>query len=77
MDWIAYKQHFFTSILLNDQPFEKAKMIAKDLVQDEEIDTLYTRSFESQIPLKFKNGEIAESMNMYYGPADYKVLKNL
>ena len=75
VDWIAYKQHFFTSILLNDQPFEKAKMIAKDLVQDEDVDTLYTRSFESQIPLKFKNGEIAESMNFYYGPADYKVLK--
>ncbi|NBC58617.1 MAG: membrane protein insertase YidC, partial [Bacteroidetes bacterium] len=75
VDWIAYKQHFFTSILLNDQPFEKAKMISKNLVQDEQVDTLYTKSFESQMPIKFKNGEIAESMNFYYGPADYKVLK--
>ncbi|QTY27485.1 membrane protein insertase YidC [Flavobacterium sp. CS20] len=75
VDWIAYKQHFFTSILLNDQPFEKVKMISRNLVQDDEVDTLYTKSFESQIPLKFKNGEIVESMNFYYGPADYKVLK--
>jgi len=74
VDWIAYKQHFFTSILLNDQPFEKAKMISRNLVQDEQIDTLYTKSFESKMPLKFKNGEIAESMNFYYGPSDYKVL---
>lgn len=75
VDWIAYKQHFFASILLNDQAFEKAKMISRNLVQDEDIDTLFTKSFESQIPLKLKNGEIAESMNFYYGPADYKVLK--
>ncbi len=75
VDWIAYKQHFFTSILLNDQPFESAKMTSENLVQDEEIDTLYTKAFKSQIPLKFKNGEIAESMNFYYGPADYKVLQ--
>ncbi len=75
VDWIAYKQHFFTSILLNDQPFESAKMISRNLVEDEEIDTVYTKSFESKMPLKFKNGEIAESMNFYYGPADYKVLK--
>ncbi len=75
VDWIAYKQHFFTSILLNDQPFEKAKMISRNLVQDDEVDTLFTKSFESQIPIKFKNGEIAESMNFYYGPSDYKVLK--
>lgn len=74
VDWIAYKQHFFTSILLTDQPFEKAKMISKNLVDDEEIDTLYTKSFETQAPLKFKNGEIAESMNFYYGPSDYKIL---
>lgn len=75
VDWIAFKQHFFTSILLSDQPFEKAKMISRNLVQDDEVDTLYTKSFESQMPIQFKNGEIAESMNFYYGPADYKVLK--
>ncbi|RRO16425.1 membrane protein insertase YidC [Flavobacteriaceae bacterium 14752] len=75
VDWIAYKQHFFTSILLSDQPFEKAKMVSKNLVQDDDVDTLFTKSFESQMPLKFKNGEIAESMNFYYGPSDYKVLK--
>jgi len=74
VDWIAYKQHFFTSILLNDQPFEKAKMISTNLVKDEQIDTLYTKSFESKMPIQLKNGEFAESMNFYYGPSDYKVL---
>jgi YidC/Oxa1 family membrane protein insertase len=74
VDWVAYKQHFFTSILLTDQPFENARMVSRNLVQDEEIDTLYTKSFETLAPLKYKNGEIAESMNFYYGPSDYKIL---
>lgn len=74
VDWIAYKQHFFTSILLTDRPFENAKMISRNLVQDEQVDTLFTKSFESIAPLKLQNGEFAESMNLYYGPADYKVL---
>ncbi len=76
VDWVAYKQHFFTSVLLTNQPFENARMISRNLVQDEEIDTLYTKSFETLAPLSYKNGEIAESMNLYYGPADYKVLKS-
>lgn len=73
--WIAYKQHFFTSVLLTDQPFESAKMISRNLVQDEQIDTIYTKSFETKAQLKFNNGEIAKSMNLYYGPSDYKVLE--
>jgi len=74
VDWIAYKQHFFTSILLNDKPFSNAKMISRNLVEDEQVDTLYTKSFETIAQLQLQNGEIAESMNLYYGPADYKVL---
>jgi YidC/Oxa1 family membrane protein insertase len=74
VDWIAYKQHFFTSIMLNDQPFDNAKMISRNLVEDELVDTIYTKSFETKASLNFKNGEIAESMNFYYGPADYKIL---
>ncbi len=74
VDWIAYKQHFFTSVLLNDRPFTNARMTSRNLVQDQQVDTLYTKSFESVAPIAFENGELSESMNFYYGPADYKVL---
>jgi YidC/Oxa1 family membrane protein insertase len=74
VNWIAYKQHFFTSVLLTDKPFSYARMTSRNLVQDQQIDTLYTKSFESVTPLAFNNGELSESMNFYYGPADYKIL---
>lgn len=74
--YIAYKQHFFTSILLTDTPFKRVDFRSKNLVQDAEVDTLQTKSFASVIPLEFKGGEVSYNMNWYYGPTDYKILNN-
>lgn len=73
--YIAYKQHFFTSILLTDTPFKTVDFTSKNLVQNEETDTLRTKAFTSVIPLEFKGGEVNYTMNWYYGPSDYKILK--
>ncbi|GAA0872087.1 membrane protein insertase YidC [Gangjinia marincola] len=72
--YVAFKQHFFTSILLSDTPLERGKFVSKDLVQDEDVDTLYTKAFSATMPLKVKGGEINQSMNWYYGPSDYEIL---
>lgn len=74
--YVAYKQHFFTSVLLTDTPFQKADFKSKNLVQDEKTDTLQTKSFASVIPLEFKGGEVNYNMNWYYGPTDYKILNS-
>ena len=74
LNWVAFKQQFFTSILLTDEPFEKSKLVLKNLIQDEDIDTVYTKQYLASIPLQAKNGELNYKMNMYYGPVDYKVL---
>lgn len=72
--YIAYKQHFFTSVLLTDTPFKTVDFSSKNLVKDEEVDTLKTKAFASVIPLEFKGGEVNYNMNWYYGPTDYKIL---
>lgn len=72
--YIAYKQHFFSSILLTDTPFKTVDVSSKNLVKDEETDTLKTKAFASIIPLEFKGGEVNYNMNWYYGPTDYKIL---
>ena len=76
ISYIAYKQHFFTSILLTDTPFSTAQFTSRNLVEDEEIDTVYTKSFASTIPLELKAGELNYNMNWYYGPTDYKILND-
>mgnify|MGYP003639397726 FL=1 len=75
VSYIAYKQHFFSSILLTDVPFEKAELYTNNLVGGDNVDTTFTKQFKAIVPLAFKNGEINEKMNWYYGPTDYKMLK--
>ncbi|MCM8568231.1 membrane protein insertase YidC [Gramella jeungdoensis] len=76
ISYIAYKQHFFTSILLTDTPFSTTQFRSKNLVEDEEVDTVYTKEFASTIPLELKAGELNYNMNWYYGPTDYKILND-
>ncbi|MCF6130403.1 membrane protein insertase YidC [Flavobacterium sp. AS60] len=74
--YIAFKQHFFSTILLTKTPFEKAKLHSNDLVNDEKKDTIFTKQYKATAPLAFTNGELDYKMNWYYGPTDYKTLKN-
>ena len=74
ISYVAYKQHFFTSILLTDTPFATGKFVSENLVQDEDIDTVYTKAFHTTVPLEVKGGELAYNMNWYYGPSDFHIL---
>ncbi len=74
--YVAYKQHFFTSILLTDTPFSRGEFTSRNLVQDEDVDTVYTKEFTSSLPLELKGGELNYNMNWYYGPTDYKILND-
>ena len=74
--FVAFKQHFFSAILLSDKPFATAKLQSHDLVNDETIDTVYTKQLKASMPLAFSNGEIDYKMSWYFGPSDYKTLKH-
>ncbi len=75
VSYVAYKQHFFSSILLTDVSFKSAELHSNNLVNDVNLDTVYTKQFKTIVPLAFKNGEIDQKMNWYYGPTDYAILK--
>jgi YidC/Oxa1 family membrane protein insertase len=75
VNWVAYKQHFFTSNLLTDQPFNNATITSLDLVKNEEIDTVFTKQFQLKTPLALTNGELNYNMKWFYGPSDYNLLK--
>ena len=75
VSYIAFKQHFFTTILLTNTPFEKSKLQSNNLVVDEKIDTTFIKQFKANVPLAFINSEIDYKMNWYFGPSDYKTLK--
>ena len=75
LDWVAYKQHFFTSNLLTDTPFNNATVTSTDLVKDEKLDTVFTKKYELKTPLALTGGELNYNMKWFYGPSDYNLLK--
>ncbi len=75
VNWVAFKQHFFSSILISEQGFTTAKLESKTLTKDEKIDTTQTKAFSLKAPLELQGGELNYSMNWYIGPNDYQILK--
>ncbi|MDI9310533.1 MAG: membrane protein insertase YidC [Limnohabitans sp.] len=75
VSYVAFKQHFFSSILITEKPFETSKLHSSNLVNDEKKDTVFTKEFKANLPLAFANGELNHKMNFYFGPTDYKTLK--
>ncbi len=76
VNWIAFHQQFFTSILLNDKPFKEVSFISKNLAQDEATDTVFLKQFDINLPLTVQGNEINEQMQLFYGPAEYELLKS-
>ena len=68
IDWVSYKQHFFSSVLLTDKAFNNAAISSVDLVKDEAVDTIFTKKYSLKTPLELANGELNYNMKWYYGP---------
>ena len=73
--YFAFKQHFFSTILVSKTPFEKVQFKSNNLIVDKEKDSLFLKQFKANVPLAFTSGEIDYKMNLYFGPTDYKLLK--
>ena len=75
VDWISYRQHFFSSILVSDKPFNDVRVKSEDLVLDEETDTIFTKIYQTKLPLNVNAGEFENNLRLYFGPTDNKILK--
>ena len=73
--WLSYRQHFFSSILVTDKPFKNVKFTSKNLVENEDIDTLYTKAYTAKTALALSGNEFDENLSFYYGPTETKALK--
>lgn len=74
VNWVAYKQHFFSTILSSDTPFNNANLKSVDFA-GEEKDTIFTKTYGLKAPLALTNGELNYNMQWFYGPTNYNLLK--
>ena len=70
LEWIAYKQHFFSSIFDPGTPITNARMAIAPFEGE-----VLSKRMKSEIYLQDVSGDFTEDYTIYYGPNKYKTLK--
>lgn len=74
VDWVAFKNQFFSSAFIADQDFEKVKIASKL----EKQGTGYIKDYSAEMSTFFDpTGQQPTNMFFYFGPNHYKTLKAL
>ena len=74
--WVSFRQHFFSAILIPEQPLAQVKVSSKSLTEDESLNEVFTKKFGLEIPLVYDSGEFNSNFEYYFGITDYKTLKS-
>lgn len=74
LDWIAFKNQFFSSVLIADADFEKTKLVSKLEAQN----SGYIKDYAAEMSTAFDpTGKTPTQMYFYFGPNHYKTLTAL
>ena len=76
VEWISYRQHFFSSILIPEQPFEQVSLISTDLTDDDVEASTFLKGFTTETSLPYQRNRFQANFDWYMGPTDYTILKN-
>ena len=72
LEWIAFKDQFFSSIFIADQQFKTAELSSSSLNEG----SGYLKSMEAETTVFFDpSGEKASQFQFYFGPNQYQTLK--
>ena len=74
--WVSFRQHFFSAIIIPEQPLAQVKVSSKSLTEDESLNEVFTKKFGLEIPLVYDSGEFNSNFEYYFGITDYKTLKS-
>ena len=73
VNWISYREHFFSSILMFDDKLDKIQIFSENLASIDELEKKYTKRFSTIIPIEINNS--TSDFIFYFGPTDYDALK--
>ena len=74
VNWISFREHFFSSILILNNEINNIEISSEDLASNETLDNKFTKRFKANIPLSLDSNNDF-SYRIYYGPTDYETLK--
>jgi YidC/Oxa1 family membrane protein insertase len=73
--WVSYRQHFFSSILIPENPFEEVAVMSSTITDEEEEESEFLKSFVTETTLPYSRNRFQANFDWYMGPTDYEVLK--
>ena len=73
VNWISYREHFFSSILMFEDNVNKIQIFSENLASNEVLEKKYTKRFSTIIPIDNNNSGL--DFRFYFGPTDYNTLK--
>ncbi len=73
LDWVVFKQQFFSWGLVTKHPFSNADLQSHKLVDQNK----YIKRYDALIGMEFKSNQANQTipMSLYFGPNHYKTLK--
>ena len=75
VNWISFREHFFSSILILDNQSNDVEISSEDLATNETLNNIYTKRFSANVPIELTSNNTL-SYSMYFGPTDYELLKD-
>ncbi len=75
--WISYKQHFFSSILIPQDPFKTVLVSSQNIAKDKELEERYTKTFTSIVELNQVASDLNQAYQFYFGPTDFYLLRSM
>jgi len=74
VNWISYREHFFSSILIFENKIDEIQIFSENLASIEELEKKYTKKFSTIIPIDTNDSGL--DFRFYFGPTDYHSLKD-
>lgn len=73
LEWMAFKQDFFSAIVSVEEGFEKGAILSNTLFED---DTTSTLLFSANLPVTAKSTSVGmeQNLNFYFGPNDLELI---
>ena len=73
LSWVAFKTQFFSMVFIPRTQFEKDAYLESTMC---EKGSGYLKKFKAQLKMPFNPGESID-LEMYFGPNDFQILKNI
>ncbi|MBR5053661.1 MAG: membrane protein insertase YidC [Bacteroidaceae bacterium] len=72
LEWIAFKNQFFSAVLMSEKPMTQASLSTEQLKDEKD----YLKRYEASLQVPFDaTGKESTHMQMYLGPNDFHILK--